>query len=82
MEVLSILYHIHYSACVVSLIYIFNTRVDLYFSVNKLAKFSSNSGKLSFEGLVQFLRYIRYNKNLGLIYYANIEDATLSDLLI
>ena len=28
------------------------------------------------------LRYIRDNKNLGLIYYSKIEDATLSDILI
>ena len=44
--------------------------------------FSSNTGKVHFEGLVQLFIYIRYNNNLGLKYYAKIEYAPLSDLLI
>ena len=48
------------------------------FSVNKLKRVSSDTGRLHFKVLVHLLRYIRYNKNLGLIYYANIEDAPLS----
>ena len=55
--------------------------MDLGFSVHKLAKFSSNSGKLNFEGLVHLLWYIRYNKTLGLKYYENTNDAHLSYLL-
>ena len=55
--------------------------MDLCFSVHTLAKFSSNYGKVHFEGLVHLLRYIRDNKNLGLIYYTKIEDAAISDLL-
>ena len=47
-----------------------------------MAKFSSNPGKLHFEGLVHLLTYIRENNNLVLIYYANIKDAPISDLLI
>ena len=43
-----------------------STRLDLSFSVHKLAKFSSNPGKLDFEGLVHLLRYIRENNTLGL----------------
>ena len=43
--------------------------------------FLSNTGKVYFEGLVQLLRYIRDSKNLGLIYYAKIEDAPLLNLL-
>ena len=42
----------------------------------------SNIGKAYFECLVHLLIYIRENKNLGLRYYAKIEDAPLSDLLI
>ena len=64
-----------------SLIYLLSTRVDLYFSVHKLAKFSSNPGKVKFEGLVHLLKYIGDNKNLILRYYANIEDAPLSEIL-
>ena len=47
-------YNIHYGACIGSLIYLLSTRVDLSFSVHKLAKFSSNPGKVHFEGLVNF----------------------------
>ena len=56
--------------------------MDLFFSVHNLAKFSSNPGEDKFEGLVHLLRYIRYNKNLGLIYYARIKEAPLSGILI
>ena len=59
-------YNIHYRACIGSLIYLLSTRVDLSFSVHKLAKFSENPDKVHFEGLVNLLRYIRDNKTLGL----------------
>ena len=59
-------YNIHYRACIGSLIYLLYTRVDLIFSVHKLAKFSANPGKVYFERLVNLLRYIRDNKTLGL----------------
>ena len=55
--------------------------MGLSFSAHKLAKFSSNHGKVHSELLVHLLRYIRDNKTLGLNYYANIKDAPLSDLL-
>ena len=51
------------------------------FAVKKLAKFSANPGKSYFEGLVHLLSYIRDNKTLGLDYYANINDAPVSDIL-
>ena len=71
---------IHYRFSVVSLIYIWSTIVYLCFALKNMAKFSSNPGKLHFAGLVQFLRYIRDSKNLGLKYYARIEDEPLADL--
>ena len=55
--------------------------MDLSFSVHKLAKFSANPGKVNFEGLVHFFRYIRDNKTLGLKYYADLNDATVTDIL-
>ena len=73
---------IHYRACIGSLIYLLPTRVVLSFLAHKLAKFSSNPGKANFEGLIHLLRYIRDNKTLGLKYYAEMKDASLSDLLI
>ena len=45
-------FNIHYRDCIGSLIYVLSTRVDLSFAVQKLAKFSSNSGRVKFEGLV------------------------------
>ena len=45
-------YNIHFRVCIGSLIYLLSTRVDLSFAVHTLAKFSSNPGKIHFEGLV------------------------------
>ena len=53
----------------------------LNFSVHKLAKFLDNPGKLHFEGLVHLLIYIRDNKTLVLKYYADMNDAPVTDLL-
>ena len=55
--------------------------MDFYFILLKLAKFSSNTGKILFEGLIHLFIYIRNNTNLGLIYSDKIEDKPLSDLL-
>ena len=74
-------FNIHYRACISSLIYFLSTIVDIRFSVHKLATFLSNPGKVHFEGLVHLLRYIRYYKTLGLKYYADINDAPVSDPL-
>ena len=55
--------------------------MDLSFAVHKLAKFSANTGKVQFEGLIHLLRYIRDSKTLGLKYYAYMNDTTVTDLL-
>ena len=57
------------------------TRLDSSFAVQKLEKFSANPGEVNFEGLVHLLSYIKENKTLGLKYYADINDAPVSDLL-
>ena len=49
-------FNIHYRACIVSLIYLLSTRVDLSSSVHKLEMFLSNPVKLHFECLVHLLR--------------------------
>ena len=74
-------FNIHYRDCIGSLIYLLYTRVELSFAVHKLAKFSSNPGKVHFEGLVHLLRYIRDNKTLVLKYYAYMNYVPISDLL-
>ena len=55
--------------------------MDLSFAVHKLAKFSANPGKVHFEGFIPLLRYIRDNKTLGLKYYADLNDAPVTDIL-
>ena len=47
----------------------------------QVSKVSANPGKVHFEGLVHLLRYIRDNKHLGLKYYADLNDAPVTDLL-
>ena len=74
-------YNIHYRACIGSLIYLLSTIVDLRFAVHKLAKFSANTGKVHFEGLIHLLRYIRDNKTLDQKYYADLNDTPVPDLL-
>ena len=74
-------FNIHYRACIGSSIYLLSTRVNLSFAVHKLSKLSYNPGKVHFEGLVHLLGCIRDNKALGLKYYADMNDAPLSDLL-
>ena len=56
--------------------------MDLILAVHKLAKFSSNPGKVHSKGLVHILGYMRDNKTLGLSYYNDMNDAPVSDLLI
>ena len=81
LEVLYIEYKIHNRACAGSYFYPLYIRVDTCFAVHKLVKFLSNPGKYHFKGLVKLFIYIRDNKNLGLKYFSNIDNATLSDLL-
>ena len=64
-----------------SLIYLLSTRVDLSFAVQKLANVSANHSKVHFEGLIHLLRYMKDNKTLGLKYYADLNDAPLTNLL-
>ena len=74
-------FNIYYIACIGSSIYLLSTRLELSFAVHKLGKFSANSGKVHYEGLVHILRYIRDNKTLGLKYYADMNDVPVPDLL-
>ena len=50
--------------------------------VHNLENVSSNPGKVHFERLVHVLIYIRENMTLCLKYYADMNDAPVSDLLI
>ena len=72
-EVLSTEYKITTELLCDNLFIIFlSTMVDLGFEVHKLVTFSSNTGKVHFEGLLDLLKYIWDANNLGLKYYAKI----------
>ena len=51
------------------------------FSLHKLELFSSNHGKVHFEGLEHLLRHIRENETFVLKYYTDMKDVPLLDLL-
>ena len=53
----------------------------LEFCSTQVGKFSANPGKVNFEGFIHLLRYIRNNKTLGLKYYADMNDAPVTDPL-
>ena len=55
--------------------------MGLSFAVQKLTKFSANLDKVHSEKLVHLLRYIRDNMTFGFNYYADMNDAPVSDLL-
>ena len=56
--------------------------MEFSFEGHKLAWFSANPVKYHFEGLVHILIYVVDNKTLGFKYYADINDAPVSDLFI
>ena len=55
-------FNIHYRACIGLFLSLLSTILDLSFVVHKLAKYSANTCKVHFEGLIHLLRYIRENK--------------------
>ena len=56
--------------------------MDLSFAVHKLIKFSTDTGKVHFEGLIYLLIYIRDKKTMVLKYYADLKDSLVTDLII
>ena len=55
--------------------------MDLSFLVQKLEKYLAKPGKVNFEGSIHLLGYIRDSKTLGLNYYADLNDAPVTDIL-
>ena len=75
-------YAIHHSlqilCWIIDLYFFYKSRFG--FVVHKLEKFSSNPGKVNFEGWIIFLRYIRNDITLGLNYYDEMKDPHLYEL--
>ena len=63
----------------IDLFIVYNTGLEFYSA--QVIKVSSNPGKVHLEVLVHLLRYIRDNKTLVLKYYADMNDAPVTDLL-
>ena len=59
---------------------IYKSRFDFFNT--KVSNFSSNTGKVHFEELLNLLGYIRGDKPLGLKYYSNNKDAPLDKLIL
>ena len=53
----------------------------LEFCSTQVRNVSADPGKVHFEGWIHLSRYIRDNKTLVLKYYADLNDAPVSDLL-
>ncbi|XP_057543251.1 secreted RxLR effector protein 161-like [Amaranthus tricolor] len=53
-----------------------NTRPDIAFTVNLLARYSNSPTKRHWSGIKHLLRYLRGTKDLGL-FYRSKQDATL-----
>jgi hypothetical protein len=74
-------YNLDYASCVGSLIYLSNTRPDLTFGINKLAKYSRQPGERQILALIHMLKYLSYNTQLGLTYYSDITKAPVYKML-
>jgi len=70
-------FNIAYDSCVGALIYLAQTRPDIAFAVNKLAKFSRSPGIKHFEAILHLLRYLRDNIYLGLRFYSDVKDSPI-----
>ena len=56
-------------------------KIGFEFCSTQVSKYFINPGKVHFGVLLHILRYIRDNKTLGLKYYADMNDAPVTDLL-
>ena len=69
------------ASAVSSLLYAaLNTRPDILWITNKLAKSSSNPGLKDFEALLHVFGYLRCFPDYGLKFYSRIEDSPVYDI--
>ena len=69
------------ASAVSSLLYIaLNTRCDILWIVNKLAKSSSNPGLKDFAALLHCFGYLRKHTDFAIKYYAKIEESPVYDI--
>jgi len=70
-------YKLDYASCIGSLIYLSQTRTDIIFAVNKLARYMRKPGKAHFDALVHLLRYLRDNNNYGVRFFSDYSSSPL-----
>ena len=67
------------ASAVSSLLYAaLNTRSDILWATNKLAKSSTNPGEKDFEALMHLFGYLRKHPDYAIKFYSNIEEAPTS----
>jgi hypothetical protein len=74
--------NVDFASCLGSLIYLSMTRMDIIYTVNKLAKFTHRPGKVHFAGLLHLLRYLRDNSSYGVRFYSNLSEAPIYQMLL
>jgi len=70
-------FKLDYASCIGSLIYLSQTRTDIIFAVNKLARYMRKPGKIHFEALIHLLRYLRDNNDYGVRFFADYSSSPL-----
>ena len=78
---LSTTFNLDFESCIASLIYLSMTRTDIFYAVNKLAKFTRWPGKLLFEALIYLLWYLRDNNLYGICFYSDISGSPIYQML-
>ena len=69
-----------YSSAIGSVMYtIICTRPDITHSISLLSKYMSNPGRIHWEALKYFLRYIKSTMNEGLVYHSSKKGVELID---
>ena len=74
-------YNIDYPSCIRSLIFLSNTRPDMTFGINKLAKFMVKPGEKHMLALVHLLKYLSYHTELGITFYSDIKKSPVYQML-
>ena len=70
-------YKFDYASCIGSMIYLSQTRTNIIYAVNKLARYMRKPGKIHFDALVHLLRYLRDNNNFGVRFFSNYSTSPL-----
>ena len=60
---------VEYSRVIGSLMYLMScTRLDIAYAINKLSRYTSNSGAMHWQGIMRVLKYLRFTRDYGLHY--------------